>query len=232
MVLNMEDMAKTKISPAGRKARRAEEESGGGGDRNRTDVSRFCRPLPYRLATPPAREPWLMRGRKILPGVRGAVNQGPGPKRSGPAPAGSRPADWSGKRESNPRLQPWQGCTLPLSYSRSRPGVPGARRYYRAIPGSVKEDGPGLQQASKASRMRRMRGGAPPRSRTSTTSNLQARSNAPRLARYREAAPAIRARLRPSTASDGRPEAFDDRALTSTKTSVSPSSAIRSISAA
>jgi hypothetical protein len=24
----------------------------------------------------------------------------------------------SGKRESNPRRQPWQGCTLPLSYSR------------------------------------------------------------------------------------------------------------------
>ena len=24
----------------------------------------------------------------------------------------------SGKRGSNPRLQPWQGCTLPLSYSR------------------------------------------------------------------------------------------------------------------
>gem|GEM_PF-4066350 len=26
---------------------------------------------------------------------------------------------WSGKRDLNPRLQPWQGCTLPLSYSRS-----------------------------------------------------------------------------------------------------------------
>ena len=24
----------------------------------------------------------------------------------------------SGKRDLNPRLQPWQGCTLPLSYSR------------------------------------------------------------------------------------------------------------------
>ena len=24
----------------------------------------------------------------------------------------------SGKRDSNPRRQPWQGCTLPLSYSR------------------------------------------------------------------------------------------------------------------
>ena len=27
-------------------------------------------------------------------------------------------APWSGKRDLNPRLQPWQGCTLPLSYSR------------------------------------------------------------------------------------------------------------------
>src|SRR4029453_10307380 len=30
---------------------------------------------------------------------------------------------WSGKRDSNPRLRPWQGRTLPLSYSRSRPKV-------------------------------------------------------------------------------------------------------------
>ena len=29
------------------------------------------------------------------------------------------PKKWSGKRDLNPRLQPWQGCTLPLSYSRS-----------------------------------------------------------------------------------------------------------------
>jgi hypothetical protein len=28
--------------------------------------------------------------------------------------------DWSGKRDSNPRLRPWQGRTLPLSYSRPR----------------------------------------------------------------------------------------------------------------
>ena len=26
---------------------------------------------------------------------------------------------WSGKRDLNPRLRPWQGRTLPLSYSRS-----------------------------------------------------------------------------------------------------------------
>ena len=26
---------------------------------------------------------------------------------------------WSGRRDSNPRHQPWQGCTLPLSYTRT-----------------------------------------------------------------------------------------------------------------
>src|ERR1700741_1290743 len=30
-----------------------------------------------------------------------------------------RAKSWSGKRDSNPRLRPWQGRTLPLSYSRS-----------------------------------------------------------------------------------------------------------------
>jgi hypothetical protein len=32
-----------------------------------------------------------------------------------------RREDWSGKRDSNPRLRPWQGRTLPLSYSRLKP---------------------------------------------------------------------------------------------------------------
>src|SRR5262249_59161424 len=26
--------------------------------------------------------------------------------------------EWSGRRDSNPRPQPWQGCALPLSYTR------------------------------------------------------------------------------------------------------------------
>src|SRR5205823_140055 len=34
-------------------------------------------------------------------------------------PAEDRGKGWSGKRDSNPRLRPWQGRTLPLSYSRS-----------------------------------------------------------------------------------------------------------------
>ena len=29
--------------------------------------------------------------------------------------------NWSGRRDSNPRLQPWQGCALPLSYARIKP---------------------------------------------------------------------------------------------------------------
>src|ERR1700745_1845399 len=29
---------------------------------------------------------------------------------------------WSGRRDSNPRPQPWQGCALPLSYTRIREG--------------------------------------------------------------------------------------------------------------
>jgi hypothetical protein len=32
-------------------------------------------------------------------------------------PGGDR-AHWSGRRDSNPRPQPWQGCALPLSYTR------------------------------------------------------------------------------------------------------------------
>ena len=32
---------------------------------------------------------------------------------------------WSGRRDSNPRPQPWQGCALPLSYTRIRGTTPG-----------------------------------------------------------------------------------------------------------
>src|SRR5947208_1263697 len=40
--------------------------------------------------------------------------------------------NWSGRRDSNPRPQPWQGCALPLSYARSElspePGPAEVRR--------------------------------------------------------------------------------------------------------
>ena len=32
--------------------------------------------------------------------------------------------NWSGRWDSNPRPQPWQGCALPLSYTRTLPGNP------------------------------------------------------------------------------------------------------------
>ncbi len=51
----------------------------------------------------------MMVQRKFLNGLE---NEGTGGGRT----TGKR---WSGKRDSNSRLQPWQGCTLPLSYSRS-----------------------------------------------------------------------------------------------------------------
>ena len=47
---------------------------------------------------------------------------------------------WSGRRDLNPRLRPWQGRTLPLSYSRSykavyrTPQIPGNRRGWE-LPG-------------------------------------------------------------------------------------------------
>ena len=65
--------------------------------RRRPDLNRgwrFCRPLPYHLATAPS----------------GRQRGGLGKTESG-----------AGKRDSNPRLRPWQGRTLPLSYS-ARPG--------------------------------------------------------------------------------------------------------------
>ena len=31
----------------------------------------------------------------------------------------TRPLNWSGQWDLNPRLQPWEGRTLPLSYARN-----------------------------------------------------------------------------------------------------------------
>jgi hypothetical protein len=134
---------------------------------------RFCRPLPYHLATAPMSD-WvsdardfagaasgLGRARAVCnaphrPAARTANDMACQPKRSArpqqPTFAAPRqwPAEpklavcakgsasaalplrrdqpshayesegWSGKRDSNPRLRPWQGRTLPLSYSRPR----------------------------------------------------------------------------------------------------------------
>ena len=46
--------------------------------------------------------------------------------RTGTAPVLGK--GWSGRRDLNPRLQPWQGCTLPLSYARVESKVCEMRR--------------------------------------------------------------------------------------------------------
>src|ERR1051325_7152426 len=59
-----------------------------------------------------------------LPLGDGAVRELYTPRRAGP-----EEGRWSGKRDSNPRLRPWQGRTLPLSYSRPRRTLTVPQRY-------------------------------------------------------------------------------------------------------
>ncbi len=67
-------------------------------------------------------------------GSDGSPRRGPG-RREAPLPPPKRQKprktaafvltrNWSGRRDSNPRPQPWQGCALPLSYTRSRGSSP------------------------------------------------------------------------------------------------------------
>src|SRR5438067_13899000 len=53
------------------------------------------------------------------------------PRTCSTTPASEPPWAWtsvqSGRRDSNPRRQPWQGCTLPLSYSRVAGGFSSGR---------------------------------------------------------------------------------------------------------
>ena len=116
--------------------------------RRRPDLnrgSRFCRPLPYHLATAPVgtecreipaasrrsnnsarnsrSEPSSNAANVGVPTVARRALSGPLPRRATPLRrttfAWHQSKGWSGKRDSNPRLRPWQGRTLPLSYSRS-----------------------------------------------------------------------------------------------------------------
>jgi hypothetical protein len=80
------------------------ETSDGGWGRNRTGVHGFAGRCITTL--PPSR----VRHRPF--GTWGSH-----PKRKTPAAPGFA-MFWSGKRDSNSRPQPWQGCALPLSYSR------------------------------------------------------------------------------------------------------------------
>ena len=44
-----------------------------------------------------------------------------------------KPEFWSGRRDSNSRPQPWQGCALPLSYARTPPGRDAPRNSERGL---------------------------------------------------------------------------------------------------
>ncbi len=79
-------------------------------------ISRF---VEEKLEAPPGFEPGMeVLQTSALPLGDGAVrlSRGIAP----PAERARAERKWSGKRDSNPRLRPWQGRTLPLSYSRSR----------------------------------------------------------------------------------------------------------------
>src|ERR1700689_4586040 len=56
---------------------------------------------------------------------------------------------WSGRRDSNPRPQPWQGCALPLSYARDCL----ARVTTRCAPGreaaNIRKTWPGASRGAK-----------------------------------------------------------------------------------
>jgi hypothetical protein len=130
--------------------------------RRRPDLNRgwrFCRPLPYHLATAPiglwggisglqahatarmthdairqTREGWPAQ--PTLAHSSRASEGWPSV-----APVDPRSVGWSGKRDSNPRLRPWQGRTLPLSYSRP----PNSKRTTLVVPGSRRSVNPNLQ---------------------------------------------------------------------------------------
>ena len=97
--------------------------------RRRPDLNRgwrFCRPLPYHLATAPIGLRGGISGLQAhatLNSAHGVSIRPPSLLRNygGQLSPAFVSESWSGKRDSNPRLRPWQGRTLPLSYSRPNP---------------------------------------------------------------------------------------------------------------
>ncbi len=64
---------------------------------------------------------WVPRPKNTLARVWQKVYRGPSPwakQQNALTREGSGTQFWSGRRDLNPRLRPWQGRTLPLSYSR------------------------------------------------------------------------------------------------------------------
>jgi hypothetical protein len=80
-------------------------------------------------------------------------------KRAGAGRGAPATNEWSGKRDSNPRLRPWQGRTLPLSYSRSRtPKVPHGRvlqqgEHSRTGAGGWRSDAGGRNRVTSAGKL-------------------------------------------------------------------------------
>ncbi len=88
-----------------------------GARRYRVKVERSAVPCGNIVAPPPAFGcgvgGWRFR-------VRCRTGADPGPFAAVSCLSPSARFRWSGRRDSNPRPQPWQGCALPLSYSRRR----------------------------------------------------------------------------------------------------------------
>ena len=99
------------------------------------------------------------RGLPGFPHAGAPARRDPGPARVPPGLTArtlflSSEKDWSGRRDSNPRPQPWQGCALPLSYARAdrlrdphppanliRPRTSPPSRYIEEAPGLGKRHG-------------------------------------------------------------------------------------------
>ena len=90
----------------------------GAEDRNRTGTNLTIRGIlsPLRLPVPPPRHIELsikQTNMEAASGIEPEIKV----LQTSALPLGYA-AIWSGKRDSNPRPQPWQGCALPLSYFR------------------------------------------------------------------------------------------------------------------
>ena len=149
----------TKYSPGkswlrrcGRRAAKADRKaptSLGGVERNRTAVRGFAgrcmTTLPPRRALTPALSHAMGKGAE--PSPRPSLTSARGRRKNPGAGPGSSSQSWSGKRGSNSRPQPWQGCALPTElFPRSHRHLSNARagrfetgRHCKGHPGGVKE---------------------------------------------------------------------------------------------
>src|SRR5712691_5337729 len=96
-----------------------------GGNRTPTALTDQRILSPLRLPVPPPRPTRPLDRPRVLEAASGfePLNRGFADLRLNhlATPPSHLSHIWSGKRDSNPRPQPWQGCALPLSYSRKKP---------------------------------------------------------------------------------------------------------------